>query len=90
MSSTDTESDREHILWEQGDSDISAHSYDSPSIEATVPSSQATSGLNTPMADIALSSQGSTAFFSSLPTSMPVVPKWGGIWYFSGGEWLRL
>ena len=70
MSSTDTESDRELILWEQGDSDISAHSYDSPSIEATVPSSQATSGLNTPMADIALSSQGSTAFFPSLPKSM--------------------
>ena len=70
MSSTDTESDREHILWEQGDSDISAHSYDSPSIEATVPSSQTASGLNTPMADIALSSQGSTAFFPSLPTSI--------------------
>ena len=54
MSSTDqlnTESDREHILWVQGDSDISAHSYDSPSIEAAVPSSQTTSGLNTPMAD---------------------------------------
>ena len=70
MSSTDTESDREHILWEQGDSDISAHSYDSPSIEATVPSSQTTSGLNTPMANIALSSQESTAFFPSLPTSI--------------------
>ena len=37
--------------------------FDSPSIEATVPSSQAISGLNTPLADIALSSQGSTAFF---------------------------
>ena len=47
MSSTDTESDREHLLWEQGDCDISAHSYDSPSIEATVPSSQTTSGLKT-------------------------------------------
>ena len=82
MSSTDTsitESDREHLLWEQGDSDNSIHSATSPLIEATVSSSHTaipfhsqvtTSGLNSPMADIALSSQESTAFFPSLPTSV--------------------
>ena len=69
MSSTDTsnaESDREHVLWEQGDFDISTHSSNSLLIEATVPYSQTTYpfssqmttyGSNTPMADIDLSSQ---------------------------------
>ena len=48
MSSTDqsnTESDREHVLWEQGDSDISTHSSNSPLIEATVPSSQKSTSI---------------------------------------------
>ena len=38
-----SESDREHVLWELGDSDISTHSSNSLFIEATVPSSQTTS-----------------------------------------------
>ena len=73
MSSTDTspkESHREHLLWEQGDSDISTNSSISPLIEATVPSSltsthsrMTTSGLNSPMAEITLSSQDSAHFF---------------------------
>ena len=40
MSSTDTsnaESDREHVLWEQSDSDFSTHSTNSLLIEAIVP-----------------------------------------------------
>ena len=64
MSSTDksnAESNREHVLWEQGDSDISTRSSKSLLIEATVLYSQSspfssqvtTSGLNRPMTDIA-------------------------------------
>ena len=70
---------------EQGDSDTSVNSASSLMVEATVASSQATtpshsqvttSGLNSPMAEIALSSQESTTFFRSPTTS--VLRKRGG------------
>ena len=52
MSSTDTsnaEPDREHVLWEQGDSDISAYFFYCLLIEATVPSSWTTSPFPSPL-----------------------------------------
>ena len=62
----------QYLLWEQGDSDISTHSSTSIFIGGTVSSSHATtsfhsqlttSGLNSPMTDIAMSSQESTPIY---------------------------
>ena len=83
MSSTDissAESEEEHILCAHGDSDISNSSTTSILIEATASSSQistpfhsqvTTSALNSPMPEIALSSQESVALSPSLTTSVP-------------------
>ena len=72
MSSKDTsESEQEHILCKQGDSDICTNSTTSLLIEATASSSQIstpfhsqmiTSDLNSPMGQVALSSQESLPF----------------------------
>ena len=79
MDISSAESEQEHILCEQGDSDISTNSTTSLLIEATVSSSQistpfhsqaTTSGLNSPMAEIYLSSQESAALSPSLTTSV--------------------
>ena len=96
--SSDTESDREVVL--QGDSDISTHSSSSLLTEAPLSSSQTatpfhsqatTSALNTPMAEIALSSQESSSFFPSQPTS--VLPKRRGRIYkvreFRGNQYTK-
>ena len=82
MSSTDTsliESEDEQRFWEQGNSDISNNSNTSLLIEATAYFSQIftpfhslvnTSDLNSPIVEISLSSQESTHFLPSLPTSI--------------------